>query len=116
MAEVSTKIKFLLFILVISLLINTCIGVTSMVINNSDAFVLSGFTNQSQNKSQSLGLLGLISIPAFVLPYISIVSLYSLNMPTEVFAFCMIIIGIIETLKLFLYFAIVWNFIPFTNT
>jgi hypothetical protein len=115
MSEVSTKIKFLIFILIISFLINLAIGVTSLV--GTDTYNLSGgdIINQEQHKEQNLSVLGLISIPTFMLPYMSIISLTSLNLPTEIFAFVAVIIGIIETIKTFLYIAIVWNFIPTTN-
>ena len=116
MADVTKKIKLLIFILIISFFINLGIGVTSLVGTSSYDISGGSMTNQTQNRQQNFSILGLISIPTFMLPYMSIVSLISFNIPTEIFVFITFILGIIETLKLFLYIAIVWNFIPMTNT
>jgi len=74
--------------------------------------------SSSKNESQATGITGLVAligIPTFFVPYMGIATLASLNLPTEIFAILGFFIGIIETIKTALYILIVINVIPTVN-
>ena len=117
MADITKKMSLLIIILVMSLFINLGIGITSMAINSSNniSFISETGTNKTISGSGSNILLGLIGIPSFFIPYVSVLSLYSLNLPTEIFVLLTAILTIFETIKTALYILMIISIIPTEN-
>ena len=99
MADILPKLKFFIFLSVMTLFINLAIFITKMV--------------STPNSIDVLGLIGCIG-GAFI-PFTSLIGLISTGFPPEAIAFFALIIGIASGLQIWMLTIIVANYIPFID-